>query len=162
MPNAIDHHIVAIAGLGGVLCELLGGLYLAYDLFGGPNGPLRTLTEVITYMVAGLFVSIGSYIVLYDIITYLHFRIEVALGSQATLGGVLGLGIGSGLGAGLGYSSSLRVHRRAPPVPKPRSGRQRLAYACLVGAVTGLFGIGIFLTVTVSEKSLHSFTTAFA
>src|SRR5215469_14842005 len=98
MPLVIDHHVIAIMGLLGVLCDLLGGLYLAYDLFGGPHGPLRTLTEIITYTVIALFVSVGSYIVLFEIITLLHFHIEEVLGMQATLGGVLGLGIGSGLG----------------------------------------------------------------
>src|SRR5215469_1929095 len=98
MPLVIDHHAIAIIGLFGVLCDLFGGLYLAYDLFGGPRGPLRTLTEVITYTVIALFVTVGSYLILFEIITLLHFHIEEVLGMQATLGGVLGLGIGSGLG----------------------------------------------------------------
>jgi hypothetical protein len=33
----------------GVVLDALGGLYLAYDLFGGKHGPLRTLTKCVSY-----------------------------------------------------------------------------------------------------------------
>jgi hypothetical protein len=160
LPLVIDHHVIAIVGLFGVLCDLLGGLYLAYDLFGGPGGPLRTLTEVITYTFIALFVSVGSYIILFEIVTLLRFHIEEVLGTQATFGGVVGLGIGSGIGAGLGYSLNLQVHRRVPAKRKPYSPEQRLIYACLIGVIIGLFGLGIYLAVTASERALHGFGTS--
>jgi len=45
----LDHHMLAAIALTGNALNLLGGLYLAYDLFGGQHGPLRTLTRSVTY-----------------------------------------------------------------------------------------------------------------
>jgi hypothetical protein len=45
----IDRHALAGISIIGTVCDVLGGLYLAYDLLGGSNGPLRTLTRVVTY-----------------------------------------------------------------------------------------------------------------
>jgi len=45
----IDRHVIAGISIAGTLGDVMGGLYLAYDLLGGNNGPLRTLTRVMTY-----------------------------------------------------------------------------------------------------------------
>ena len=45
----IDRHVIAAISIVGTVCDVMGGLYLAYDLLGGNNGPLRTLTRVVTY-----------------------------------------------------------------------------------------------------------------
>ena len=45
----IDKHIVALISIIGSSLDVLGALYLAYDLLGGEHGPLRTLTRVVTY-----------------------------------------------------------------------------------------------------------------
>lgn len=45
----IDRHIIAGISIAGTVCDVMGGLYLAYDLLGGVNGPLRALTRVVTY-----------------------------------------------------------------------------------------------------------------
>src|ERR1700674_4731313 len=45
----VDHHTIAAIALSGTALNVLGGLYLAYDLFGGKHGPLRTLTRAVTY-----------------------------------------------------------------------------------------------------------------
>lgn len=45
----IDHHLLAAITLAGMLLDVLGGLYLAYDLLGGSKGPLGTLTRWVTY-----------------------------------------------------------------------------------------------------------------
>jgi hypothetical protein len=52
----VDHHTLAAIALTGTALNLLGGLYLAYDLFGGKHGPLRTLTRAVTY---GLMFFLG-------------------------------------------------------------------------------------------------------
>src|SRR5579872_2617273 len=52
----IDQHIIAAISITGTVCDVMGGLYLAYDLLGGNNGPLRTLTRAVTY---GLIFCIG-------------------------------------------------------------------------------------------------------
>jgi hypothetical protein len=45
----IDKHTVALISIAGSLLDVLGALYLAYDLLGGEHGPLRTLTRGVTY-----------------------------------------------------------------------------------------------------------------
>jgi hypothetical protein len=45
----IDRHTLALIGIIGSSLDVLGALYLAYDLLGGEHGPLRTLTRAVTY-----------------------------------------------------------------------------------------------------------------
>jgi hypothetical protein len=46
---SIDRHTIALLSIIGTSLDVLGALYLAYDLLGGEHGPLRTLTRVVTY-----------------------------------------------------------------------------------------------------------------
>src|SRR5579864_4798477 len=58
----IDRHTLALVSIVGSSLDVLGTLYLAYDLFGGEHGPLRTLTRGVTYGVlfgAGLGLALG-------------------------------------------------------------------------------------------------------
>ena len=56
----IDHHTVAAVSLTGIFLDVLGGLYLAYDLLGGQHGPLRLLTRMVTYsIVFGVGYALG-------------------------------------------------------------------------------------------------------
>ena len=48
---SVDHHLIAVVSILGIVLEVLGGFYLAYDLFGGERGLLRTLTRAVTYSV---------------------------------------------------------------------------------------------------------------
>jgi len=45
----IDKHTLAVVSIVGCSLDVLGALYLAYDLLGGEHGPLRTLTRGVTY-----------------------------------------------------------------------------------------------------------------
>jgi hypothetical protein len=45
----IDKHTLALISIVGCSLDVLGALYLAYDLLGGEHGPLRTLTRGVTY-----------------------------------------------------------------------------------------------------------------
>ena len=65
----MDHHTVAAVSIAGTCLDVLGSLYLAYDLLGGQHGPLRLLTRAVTYSVVfgigyglglGLFFGIAS------------------------------------------------------------------------------------------------------
>lgn len=65
----MDHHTVAAISITGTCLDVLGSLYLAYDLLGGQHGPLRLLTRAVTYSVVfgvgygiglGLFFGIAS------------------------------------------------------------------------------------------------------
>jgi hypothetical protein len=56
----MTHHSVAAISLVGTSLDVLGGLYLAYDLLGGQNGPLRLLTRAVTYsLVFGIGYGLG-------------------------------------------------------------------------------------------------------
>lgn len=56
----MDHHTVAVVSLTGSCLDVLGSLYLAYDLLGGQHGPLRLLTRAVTYsLVFGVGYGIG-------------------------------------------------------------------------------------------------------
>jgi len=65
----MDHHTVAAVSIAGTTLDVLGTLYLAYDLLGGQHGPLRLLTRAVTYSVVfgvgygiglGLFFGLAS------------------------------------------------------------------------------------------------------
>src|ERR1700692_4821113 len=45
----IDKHTLALISIIGSSLDVLGALYLSYDLLGGEHGPLRTLTRAVTY-----------------------------------------------------------------------------------------------------------------
>jgi hypothetical protein len=47
----MDHHIVAAVSIAGTCLDVIGSLYLAYDLLGGRHGPLRLLTRAVTYSI---------------------------------------------------------------------------------------------------------------
>ena len=56
----MDHHTVAAVSIAGTSLDVLGSLYLAYDLLGGQHGPLRLLTRAVTYsIVFGVGYGIG-------------------------------------------------------------------------------------------------------
>ncbi len=62
----------------GLILDSFGGLYLAYDLLGGKNGPLRVLTRVVTY---GVF-----YFFSYTILLGLKFGLIAGIGLGTALG----------------------------------------------------------------------------
>jgi hypothetical protein len=55
----MDRHTLAIISIVGSCFDLLGALYLAYDLLGGEHGPLRALSRGVTY---GALFAIGYWI----------------------------------------------------------------------------------------------------
>jgi len=56
----MDHRTVAAVSIAGTCLDVLGSLYLAYDLLGGQHGPLRLLTRAVTYsIVFGIGYSLG-------------------------------------------------------------------------------------------------------
>jgi hypothetical protein len=79
----MDHHAVAAISVSGICLDVLGGLYLAYDLLGGRHGPLRLLTRVVTYSIV--------------------FAIGYSLG--------LGLFFGITAGAATGVTVAIEMHR---------------------------------------------------
>jgi hypothetical protein len=47
----MNHHTVAAVSIIGTCLDVLGSLYLAYDLLGGQHGPLRLVTRAVTYSI---------------------------------------------------------------------------------------------------------------
>ena len=47
----MNHHTLAVISITGSCLDVLGSLYLAYDLLGGQNGPLRVITRATTYSI---------------------------------------------------------------------------------------------------------------
>lgn len=61
----MDHHTIAAVSITGIGLDVLGGLYLAYDLLGGQGGPLRLLTRAVTYAIVfgiGYGMGLGLYV----------------------------------------------------------------------------------------------------
>jgi hypothetical protein len=54
--NIFDKQTLAIISIIGSTLDVIGSLYLAYDLLGGEHGPLRTLTRAVTY---GVIFGVG-------------------------------------------------------------------------------------------------------
>jgi hypothetical protein len=74
----MDRHTLAVISITGCSLDVLGALYLAYDLLGGKHGPLRTLTRIVTYSVifgAGFGLALG-----------LEFGLACGLAHGITLG----------------------------------------------------------------------------
>src|ERR1700730_19147823 len=88
----IDRHALAIVSIVGSSLNVLGSLYLAYDLLGGEHGPLRTLTRGVTY---GVVFGVGYGIV---------------------LGPVCGLATGVTHGIAFGWELSRLARKRSNPV----------------------------------------------
>jgi hypothetical protein len=99
----LDHHALAALSLIGVLLDSMGGLYLAHDLLGGRQGPLRTLTRTVT-----------------DAVLF-------GLGYGLPLGPIYGLVAGIGLGVGSGSSSGRRAAAAVPSRGAPRWGSRSCA-----------------------------------
>lgn len=87
----IDKHTIALISIIGCSLDLLGALYLAYDLLGGEHGPLRTVTRAVTY--GALF----------------------GVGFGIGLGVVFGLAAGATTGITLGWEFSRAAKHRPKP-----------------------------------------------
>ncbi len=118
----LDRHALAWVSIAGVLLDVLGGLYLAYDLLGGAHGPLRTLTRAVTYG--------------------LYFGLAYGLAFGLAFGLVAGLGLGLLLGlefAGIGVTPGRVGTGRAVPWSTLLLGILRGAVLGLAAALT--FGV---------------------
>lgn len=121
----MDHHTLAAISITGTCFDLVGSLYLAYDLLGGQHGPLRLLTRAVTYSLVfgvgyglglGLFFGVAS-----GITTGITISIELnrtARGLdhypwpwEGIFAAVRGFGFGLGLYkvVGLGFAVSFAI-----------------------------------------------------
>ena len=114
----MDHHTVAAISIAGSGLDVLGSLYLAYDLLGGQHGPLRLLTRAVTYSIVfgvGYGLGLGLFFgVVAGVTTGLTIAIEL---NHAARGhdhyplpweGLFGAIRGAGLAVGLYPTVGLR------------------------------------------------------
>ena len=113
----MDHHIVAAVSITGTCLDVLGSLYLAYDLLGGQHGPLRLLTRAVTYSIVfgiGYGISLGLFFGLASgIATGITLAIELSRASrgldhyplpwEGVFSAIRGLAFGAGLYRILGF-----------------------------------------------------------
>jgi hypothetical protein len=121
----MDHHTVAAISIAGTCFDVLGSLYLAYDLLGGQHGPLRLLTRAVTYSIVfgigyglglGLFFGVAS-----GIATGITIAIELnraargldhySLPWEGLFSAIRGIGFGGGLyrTVGLGFAVAFAI-----------------------------------------------------
>jgi hypothetical protein len=121
----MDHHTLAAVSITGTCLDVVGSLYLAYDLLGGQHGPLRLLTRAVTYSLVfgvgygiglGLFFGVAS-----GITTGITLSIELnraasgldhySLPWEGVFAAIRGLGFGAGLYriVGFGFAGSFAV-----------------------------------------------------
>ena len=75
----MDHHTVAAISIAGSCLDVLGSLYLAYDLLGGQHGPLRLLTRAVTYsIIYGIGYGLGLGL-------FFGFSAGIAIGATASI-----------------------------------------------------------------------------
>src|SRR4051812_38956497 len=117
----MDHHVIASVSIAGTCLDVLGSLYLAYDLLGGQHGPLRLLTRAVTYSLVfgigyglglGLFFGLAS-----GAATGITLAIELQRAArnqdhypliwEALFAGIRGLAFGAGLYRTLGLRFAL-------------------------------------------------------
>jgi hypothetical protein len=117
----VDHHTVAAVSITGTCLDVLGSLYLAYDLLGGQHGPLRLLTRAVTYSLVfgigygfglGLFFGLAS-----GIATGVTLSIELSRASrgrehyslfwEGLFSAIRGFAFGAGLYRILGFGFAI-------------------------------------------------------
>lgn len=113
----MDHHTLAAVSIAGSGLDVLGSLYLAYDLLGGQHGPLRWLTRAVTYSVVfgiGFGLGLGPFFGLVGgITTGMTISVELnraargldhySLSWEALFSVIRGFGFGAGLYSTVGF-----------------------------------------------------------
>jgi hypothetical protein len=183
--HKMDHHTVAAISITGTCLDVLGSLYLAYDLLGGQHGPLRLLTRAVTYSIVfgigyglglGLFFGLAA-----GIATGITISIELnraargldhySLPWEALFSAIRGLGFGAGLCRilGLEYAISFAIlitlgqifaysRGMRPGLDYAASRRPRLTGRQFRGTLVRT--VGYVATALVSSAIVHRFDHA--
>jgi hypothetical protein len=132
----MDHHTVAVISIIGICLDVLGGLYLAYDLLGGQHGPLRVLTRAMTYSVV--------------------FGIGYGLGLGIFFGVTTGLAMGITVAFELNRTASKQGHYSLP-WEAFFSAVRGIAFAAGLYRIAGLqFAIAFSVLITVGQVVAYS------
>jgi len=117
----MNHHTLAAISIAGTCLDVLGSLYLAYDLLGGLHGPLRLLTRAVTYSIVfgvGYGLGLGPLFGLTaGIATGFTIAIELNRASrglphyssfwEGVFSAIRGIGFGAGLYHAVGFGFAL-------------------------------------------------------
>lgn len=166
----MDHHTVAAISIAGTCLDVLGSLYLAYDLLGGQHGPLRLLTRAVTYSIVfgigyglglGLFFGLAA-----GIATGITLSVEFnraargldhyALPWEALFSAIRGFAFGAGLYRILGFRFAIAfailvtfgqvfVYWRGnrPAIDYSASRRPRITRRQLMGTIVRTLGFTV-------------------
>lgn len=166
----MDHHTVAATSIAGTCLDVLGSMYLAYDLLGGQHGPLRLLTRAVTYSIVfgigyglglGLFFGLAA-----GIATGITLSIEFnraargldhyALPWEALFSAIRGFAFGAGLYRILGFHFAIAfailvtlgqvfVYWRGnrPAIDYSASRRPRITRRQLMGTIVRTLGFTV-------------------
>ena len=113
----MDHHALAAISITGTCLDVVGSLYLAYDLLGGQHGPLRLLTRAVTYsLVFGVGYGLGLGLIFgvaAGLATGITISIELnraarglhhySLPCEGVFAAIRGFGVGAGLYSTVGF-----------------------------------------------------------
>jgi hypothetical protein len=121
----MEHHTLAAVSIAGTCLDVVGSLYLAYDLLGGKHGPLRLLTRAVTYsLVFGVGYGLGLGLIFgvaSGVTTGITISIELnrtargqdhySLPWEGVFAAIRGFGFGLGLYnvVGLGFATSFAI-----------------------------------------------------
>jgi hypothetical protein len=183
----MDHHTVAAVSIAGSCLDVVGSLYLAYDLLGGQHGPLRLLTRIVTYSIVfgvGYGLGLGAFFgfasgVAIGVTTSIELnRVSrgldnYSLGWEALFSALRGVGYGIGLYkiVGFEFASAFAVlitvgqvfgYSRGirPSMDYVASRRPRLTRRQFWGTVVRTFGY--FATALICSAIVHHVNWSFA
>jgi len=176
----VDHHTVAVVSITGTCLDVLGSLYLAYDLLGGQHGPLRLLTRAVTYSVVfgiGYGLGLGPFFGLASgIATGITLAIEFSRAArgldhysllwEGLFSAIRGLGFGAGLYRilGFGFATAFAVlitigqifaysRGMRPALDYSAARRPRLSRRQLWGTV--IRTVGYMVTALICSAFIH-------
>jgi hypothetical protein len=183
----MDHHTVAAVSIAGSCLDVVGSLYLAYDLLGGRHGPLRLLTRIVTYSIVfgvgyglglGAFFGLAAGIAIGVTMSIELNRVsrgldQYSLQWEVLFSAIRGVGFGIGLYriVGIEFASAFAVlitvgqvfgYSRgiSPSMDYVASRRPRLTRRQFWGTVVRTFGY--FATALVCSALVHHVNWSFA
>lgn len=106
----LGQQAIRFSGLVGAVIAITGTLYLAYDLFGQRHGPLRILSEAITYVIIGMVLGSAALgCIAFDAVFFDPYFVR-SVTEPGAISVLLAFGATGGIGGGLGYV--LTIERR--------------------------------------------------
>lgn len=150
--NVFVQQTIRFSGLIGAVIALVGTLYMAYDLFGQRHGPLRVLTEALTYVIVGIVVgTLALGLIALDAV-FLDPYFVNSVTVRGAISVLIAFGASGGFGAGLGYVLTIERKWHAG---QPRYHPDRPLYRVLKGLLLGVFEGYLVYVVMANFRNTH-------